>query len=89
MQEDGQPGVYFQSLRGVRWQIIQGAGELWKIGYIWEIDQINMLRIMGARFLITEEEIYKYEKRNRMNLVILDWNGKCQCELMDLNILDR
>lgn len=45
-----------------------------------------MLRIMGARFLTTKEEMYKYEKRNRMNLVILDWNGKYQCELMDLNI---
>lgn len=46
----------------------------------------NMLRIMGTRFFTIGEEIYKYEKRNRMDLVLLDWNGKYQCELMDLNI---
>lgn len=46
----------------------------------------NMLRIMGTRFFTIGEEIYKYEKRNRMDLVLLDWNGKYQCEPMDLNI---
>lgn len=57
--------------------------------YSRETDQVKRLRIIRTRFLTTRKCSYKNGKEENKNepcyIVVLDWNWKCQCELMVSN----
>lgn len=46
-------------------------------------DQVNRLRLLGARFLTSEKGATNTEKKK--SPVMLDWNWSYWCELMSLN----
>lgn len=42
-------------------------------GWLYMIKQVNILRMMGARFLLLQEEVINMEKgKNRISLLLLD-----------------